>query len=92
MGKLTSVQLSKDYTVPTQERRWEGLMTPYSVMTKLFRSATQVSAAFENRQPILLPRTAADELPPYRGQPWVIDRRGYRKVDPSMTFVPVSRL
>ena len=92
MGKLTSAQLSKDYTVPTQEKRRKGLMTPYSVMTKLFRSATQVSAAFEIRQPILLPRTAADELPPYRGQPWIIDKGGYRKIDHSMTLVPASRL
>ena len=40
----------------------------------------------------LVPRTAADELPPYRGQPWIIDKHGYRKVDPSLTLVPLSRL
>jgi hypothetical protein len=40
----------------------------------------------------LAPRTAADELPPYRDQPWIIDKRAYRKIDPSMTLVPVSRL
>ncbi len=40
----------------------------------------------------LVPRTAADELPPYRDQPWIIDKRGYRKIDPSMTLVPVSGL
>ena len=40
----------------------------------------------------LVPRTAADELPPYRDQPWIIDKRGYRKIDPSMTLVPVCRL
>jgi hypothetical protein len=40
----------------------------------------------------LVPRTAADELPPYRGQPWIIDKHGYRKVDPSLTLVPASRL
>ena len=43
-------------------------------------------------QKVLLPRTAADELPPHRGQPWIIDRRGYRKVDSSMTLVPAGRL
>ena len=37
-----------------------------------------------------MPRTAADELPPYREQPWIIDRGGYRKIDPSMTLVPVT--
>ena len=58
-------------------------MNVYSVMTKLLRPTTDGSAAFEDRPPILLPRTAADELPPYREQPWIIDRRGYRKIDPS---------
>ena len=60
-------------------------------MTKLLRPTNEGSAAFESR-PILLPRTAADELPPYREQPWIIDKGGYRKIDPSMTRVPVSRL
>ena len=67
-------------------------MNAYSLMTKLLRPTNEGSAAFEVRQPILLPRTAADDLPPYREQPWIIDRSGCRKVDPSMTLVPVSRL
>ena len=67
-------------------------MNAYSVMIKLLRPANEVCAAFEVRQPILLPRMAADELPPYREQPWIIDGRGYRKIDPSMTLVPASRL
>jgi hypothetical protein len=64
----------------------------YSLMTKLLRPTNEGSAAFEVQQSILLPRTAADELPPYREQPWIIDRGGYRKIDRSMTLVPVSRL
>lgn len=67
-------------------------MNAYSLMTKMLRPANDGSAAFEVRQPILVPRTAADELPPYREQPWIIDRRGYRKIDPSLTLVPASRL
>ena len=67
-------------------------MNVYSLMTKLLRPTNEESAAFEVQQPILLPRTAADELPPYRDQPWIIDRGGHRKIDPSMTLVPVSRL
>ena len=67
-------------------------MNVYSVMTKLLRPTIEGSAAFEARPPILMPRTAADELPPYRDQPWIIDKGGYRKIDPSMTLVPVSRL
>jgi len=67
-------------------------MNVYSVMTKLLRPTNEGSAAVEARPPILLPRTAADELPPYRQQPWMIDRGGYRKIDPSMTLVPASRL
>jgi hypothetical protein len=31
-------------------------------------------------------------LPPHRDQPWIIDKCGYRKIDPSMTLVPASRL
>jgi hypothetical protein len=67
-------------------------MNAYSLMNKMLRPRNDGSAAFEIRQPILLPRTAADDLPPYREQPWMIDRGGYRKIDSSMTLMPVSRL
>ena len=67
-------------------------MNPYSVIAKLFRSRDDGRSAIEVRQPILVPRTQADELPPYRDQPWIIDKGGYRKIDPAMTFVPVNRL
>jgi hypothetical protein len=67
-------------------------MNAYSVLANLLRSTSEGVAAIQVRQPFLLPRTAADELPPYREQPWDIDRLGYRKIDPCMTFVPVSRL
>ena len=54
-----------DFTEPRRKRtaRREGLMNAYSVMTKLLRPATEISAAFEVQQPILLPRMAAGELP-----------------------------
>jgi hypothetical protein len=72
-------------------------MNAHSVLANLFhpssnrvRVATGVGQVEEATR--LLPRTAADELPPYREQPWIIDKRGYRKIDPSMTLVPVSRL
>ena len=67
-------------------------MNAYSVLANLLRSTSEGVSAIQIRQPVLLPRTAADELPPYRDQPWIVDGRGQRKVDPSMTFVPVSRL
>ena len=67
-------------------------MNAYSVLANLLRSTSEEVAPVQVRHPVLLPRTAADELPPYREQPWDIDRRGYRKIDPCMTFVPVSRL
>lgn len=67
-------------------------MNAYSVLANLLRSSNEAATAAQVRQPILLPRTAADELPPYREQPWIIDGRGYRKIDPSMTLVPASRL
>ena len=67
-------------------------MNAYSLITKLFCSKDDGRSAIHVRQPILVPRTDADELPPHRDQPWIIDKRGYRKVDPAMTFVPASRL
>ena len=67
-------------------------MNVYALMTKLLRPTNESSAALDVPPPILLPRTAADELPPYREQPWTTDRGGYRKIDPSMTLVPTSRL
>ena len=67
-------------------------MNAYSVLANLLGSTNEEVAAVQVRQPILLPRTAADELPPYREQPWDIDRGGYRKIDPCMTLIPVSSL
>jgi hypothetical protein len=68
-------------------------MLGYSVLSDLFRSSPTTGRTVSILpQQVLLPRTAADELPPYRDQPWIIDKRGYRKIDPSMTLVPVSRL
>jgi hypothetical protein len=60
-------------------------MNAHSVMTKLLRRTKEGSAAFEVRQPVLLPRTAADDLPPYREQPGIIDGRGYRKIESNLT-------
>ena len=54
-------------------------MNVFSLMTKLFRSQDDGQSAVEVRQPILVPRTQADDLPPYREQPWIIDRHGYRR-------------
>ena len=67
-------------------------MNVHSLMTKLLRPTNESSAACDVPPPVLHPRTAADELPPYREQPWIIDRGGYRKIDSSMTLVPVGRL
>ena len=39
----------------------------------------------------LLPRTAADELPPYRGQPMTLDGWRRRERDTDLTPVPWSR-
>jgi hypothetical protein len=67
-------------------------MTAYSLLANLLRPTSQAEPEFQIKAPVLLPRTAADELPPYRDQPWIIDKSGYRKIDPSMTLVPASRL
>jgi hypothetical protein len=67
-------------------------MSTYSLLANLLHPVNEKAGAVQAGQTVLLPRTAADELPPYREQPWIIDGRGYRKIDPSMTLVPVSRL
>jgi hypothetical protein len=68
-------------------------MLGYSMLSDLLRPRPTTGRTVSIlEQQVLLPRTAADELPPYRDQPWIIDKCGYRKIDPSMTFVPVSRL
>ena len=67
-------------------------MKMYFLITKPFGSRDDGRSAAEVRQPVLVPRTQADDLLPYREQPWIIDRGGYRKVDPSMTRVPARRL
>jgi len=64
-------------------------MLAYSVLSDLLRTRPKTCPTVsELRQQVLLPRTAADELPPYRDQPWIIDGRGYRKIDANLTFVP----
>jgi len=67
-------------------------MTALTLLANLLKPSGQAEAGTQARTLVLLPRTAADELPPYRDQPWVIDTSGHRKIDPSMTLVPVSRL
>ena len=72
-------------------------MNAYSVLAYLLHAGSNEAQAAAGVRQVeeamrLAPRTAADELPPYRDQPWIIDKRGYRKIDPSMTLVPVSRL
>jgi len=68
-------------------------MLGYSVLSDLIRPRPPTGRTVSVlQQQVLLPRTAADELPPYRDQPWIIDKRGQRKIDPNMRLVPVSRL
>jgi hypothetical protein len=61
-------------------------MNTYFLLANLLDPTNEGKAATHVWQPVLLPRTAADELPPYRDQPWIIDGRGYRKIDPSCLF------
>ena len=65
-------------------------MKAYSLLASLSR--VRPFPMKEDAPQFLLPRMAADELPPHREQPWIIDKRGYRKIDPSMTLVPATRI
>ena len=68
-------------------------MNAYSVLGGRCRPRTnEPRTAPELQQPVqLLPRTAADELPPYREQPSIIDERWRREIDPNLTLVPMHR-
>ncbi len=66
-------------------------MNAYLLLANLLGPRNDGEEAVQVGQPVLRPRTAADEAPPYRDQPWIIDKRGYRKIDPSLTLVPMSR-
>ena len=92
VGKVTSIRLTQAYTRLAGNDLHEGkaLMKAYSVLANLLRSTNEGAAVVQARQPVLLPRTAADELPPYREQPWIVDERGYRKVG-SRTLAPADR-
>ena len=94
MGKVTSTQPIGAYThlAGNDLREGKAFMNTYSILANLLRAPSEGASAAQVRQPVLLPRTAADELPPYRDQFWIIDKRGYRKIDPSMTLVPANRL
>jgi hypothetical protein len=94
VANVTSTQPPQAYTrlADNDLREGKALMNTYSVLTKLLHPTNEEAAAVQVEKPMLVPRTAADELPPYREQPWIIDGRGYRKIDPAMTLVPASRL
>ena len=94
MAKVTSTRPTQAYTrfAGNDLREGKVRINTISLLSNLLHPTNEGAAAVQVRQPLLLPRTAADELPPYREQPWMIDRRGYRKIDPSMTLVPMSRL
>ena len=94
MRKVTSTYSLQAYTRLADNDLPEGkaTMNAYSVLTMLLHPTNVEATSVQVEKPMLLPRTAADELPPYRDQPWIIDRCGYRKIDANLTFVPVSRL
>ena len=71
-------------------------MNAHSVLVHLLHpglNGAHVAAGVrEAEEPIrLVPRTAADELPPYRGQPMALDGWRRRERDTNLTLVPWSR-
>jgi hypothetical protein len=85
---VTATVVGKDWQGATYEcPRYIGLSAPPWFEAQAAAGVRKTEEAMR-----LVPRTAADELPPDRGQPWIIDKQGYRKVDPSLTLVPMSRL
>ena len=58
-------------------------MNGHFVLADLFRSLNPAGLVEPKRPHLLLPRTPADELPPYREQPSIVDGRHRRKLDPA---------
>jgi hypothetical protein len=71
-------------------------MKAHSVLANLFypgSNEAQVAAGARQVEEAmrLVPRTAADELPPYRGQPVTLDGWRQRERNTNLTLVPWSR-
>ena len=69
-------------------------MSAHSVLTYLLHPGSneaQVTGVRVDEAIRLLPRTAADELPPYRGQPVTLDGWRRRERNTNLTLVPWSR-
>ena len=71
-------------------------MNAHSVLAYLLHPGSneaQVAAGVREAEEAmrLVPRTAADELPPYRGQPMTLDGWRRRERDTNLTLVPWSR-
>ena len=71
-------------------------MNAHSVLAYLLHPGSneaQVAAGVRHVEEAmrLVPRTAADELPPYRGQPVTLDGRRRREHNTNLTLVPWSR-
>ena len=62
------------------------LLHPGSNQDQVAAGVLQVKEAMR-----LAPRTAADELPPYRGQPVTLDGWRQRERNSNLTLVPWSR-
>ena len=66
-------------------------MNVYSALTA-FLCPHPVAGLLAAKQPArLLPRTAADEMPPYREEPPMLEGRRRRELDPSWTLAPMGR-
>jgi len=93
VANVTWTQPKEAYTrlADNDLREGKALMNPYSVLANLLSSTNEEEPAVQVRKLVLLPRTAADELPPYREQPSIIDGRWRREIDPNLTLVPMHR-
>jgi hypothetical protein len=70
-------------------------MNAHSVLAHLLHpnlNEARVTASVRGNEAIrLAPRTAADELPPYRGQPVTLDGWRRRERNTNLTLVPWNR-
>jgi hypothetical protein len=75
--------------VEAAQKSWRRL-DGHNQLPKLVLGAKFMRVASYPKLQVLLPTTEADDLPPYREQPWIVDKGEYRKVD-SRTLAPAER-
>src|SRR5262249_42863455 len=85
VSSITTLLVARSDTVEQ-----EAQMNGHFVLADLFRSSNPTGLLEPKRPLLLLPRTAADELPVYPEQLSMVEGRPRRKLDPAWSVFPAQ--